>query len=124
MPPRSPSTSARLIRWRLLVAGYIIACGLVDGLPSYGPPFFRYTGSDPSLRVWNLGWPLALGIFDPMSGLHLGPFLYVILPVQAMVAVFIGIVIALWNRHNPAASGNGASPLLSHVGRPRRAVPE
>lgn len=37
---------------------------VIDAFPVYGPPFFRYTGSDPKHLVWNLGWPLPWVIYD------------------------------------------------------------
>lgn len=38
--------------------------GIIDFFPWHGPPAFRYTGSDPSHHVWNLGWPIPWIIYD------------------------------------------------------------
>jgi hypothetical protein len=97
MPKDGPGRSARL---RLLAAAYIVSCIVTDLFPTYGPPFFRYTGADPSFHVWNLGWPLALAIYDTRSGLHLGLFLYLVLPVQMMIALLATVAVAIRNKHN------------------------
>jgi hypothetical protein len=51
---------------------------LLAFMPHWGPPHFRYTGSDPGHHVWNLGWPLATCIYDSVHSPHLfaGPFAY------------------------------------------------
>ena len=64
---------------------YLISCAVVDLLPRFGAPYFRYTGSDPAIHVWNLGWPLAVAIFDPRSGFHIGPFAIPVLGIQLFV---------------------------------------
>ena len=66
--------------WKAAVAVFVLTCLIVDVFPHHGVPHFRDTGSDPAYPVWNLGWPLALFIYDPGNGLHVGPFAYVVLP--------------------------------------------
>ena len=72
---------------------YVVGCLVIDFLPSYGTPHFRYTGSDPQISVWNLGWPLAEFIYDSRSGLHWAPTAGPLLAAQ--IAVLI-IGIAAW----------------------------
>jgi hypothetical protein len=72
-------------RTKVAVASYVLACLLLDVLPRFGPPEFRYTGSDPTVPVWNLGWPLALTIYDARSGLHVGPDVYLVPLAQFLV---------------------------------------
>jgi hypothetical protein len=55
------------LRWLLIHLSFFV---LVDFMPSFGPPFFRYTGSNPCKHVWNFGWPFAFIIYDHESGFH------------------------------------------------------
>jgi hypothetical protein len=77
IPPMSASKRAL---WK--PAAYIIACIAMDVFPKYGPPTFRYNGSDPEFNVWNLGWPLPNFIYDPRSGFHIGPSAYPVILAQ------------------------------------------
>ncbi|WP_294223555.1 hypothetical protein, partial [Prosthecobacter sp.] len=52
------------------LALFILAVLVFDFLPSFGPPFFRYTGSDPKHLVWNLGWPIPWIIYDSVNPPH------------------------------------------------------
>ena len=65
-------------------------------------PHFRYTGVDPSVHVWNLGWPLATMIWDHRSGLHVGPFAYLLIPGLFVVGltVFAFAWFLAWRRAN------------------------
>jgi len=90
---------------------FVFACAVIDLLPRHGPPDFRYTGSDPAHEVWNLGWPVALAIYDSQSGLHLGPFVYVVVPVQALLVSLIAVVLIFRNRHIKALQRGVASAL-------------
>jgi len=105
-----PSSNHHRIRWQYVVGVLIVVCALVDLFPRHGAPWFRYTGSDPAVEVWNLGWPLVLLIFDPRSGLHIGPFFYVVVPFQLVVISVIGVVFAFWTRHNKALQATAAAP--------------
>ena len=88
-------------RWRLACVAYVVCCALVDLFPWFGGPFFRYMGSDPSVHVWNLGWPLALFIFDSRSGLHVGPFVGPMFGLQVVVFGLIARVYVMTRaRHN------------------------
>ncbi|WP_395732232.1 hypothetical protein [Prosthecobacter sp.] len=40
---------------------------VIDAFPNHGPPFFRYTGSDPAHIVWNFGWPIPWLIYDEIN---------------------------------------------------------
>ena len=60
--------------------------------PRYGAPDFRYTGSDPSRHVWNVGWPVAVVIHDPDAGLHVGPLALVVGAVLAMGVVILAML--------------------------------
>jgi hypothetical protein len=51
-------------------------------MPHHGAPNFRYTGSDPSQAVWNFGWPIASVIYDSQNGLHFGPIILLVIPLQ------------------------------------------
>ncbi|QDT51133.1 hypothetical protein Pan258_52160 [Symmachiella dynata] len=82
----------------LLSVGFAIL--LISVFPTFGPPNFRYTGSDPNRFVWNLGWPLATCIYDADAP----PFFFVG-PFAAYVCAFAvsaGLVLAyammfVWN---------------------------
>lgn len=90
-----PSNNQQQMPWRRVVGIPILACALADFFPTYGPPWFRYTGSDPAIEVWNLGWPLVLMIYDPRSGIHIFPFLNVVVLAHVAVISFIGLTVAL-----------------------------
>jgi hypothetical protein len=89
--PRPP----RRVLWFATIGLYFVACLAMDLLPRHGPPDFRYTGSDPAVAVWNLGWPLAEFIYDPRTGLHIGPTAVPLLVLQVVVLVF-GVAVALF----------------------------
>ena len=75
---------------------YVVACIVLDLIPNYGPPNFRYTGSDPSQNVWNFGWPLVSMIYDPHHGIQFGPLTAILVVLQVIGALMIctsGIVI-------------------------------
>ena len=82
-----------------LAAALIIACAVMDLAPRHGPPEFRYSGSDPVSSVWNLGWPVALAIYDSRSGFHVGPFCYAVVPFQVAIVSAIA-ALSLWHRRN------------------------
>lgn len=110
MPMRDKPGGQARFWWRIAI-GCLIAFAVVDLFPRHGPPDFRYTGSDPSYHVWNLGWPLALTIYDSRSGIHIGPFLYVVVPFQAVVVSLIAAAAFLIRkRHNPALQATAAPP--------------
>lgn len=96
-------------RWSKLAAiAFVVVCLVVDFVPRHTLPDFRYTGSDPSVPVWNLGWPLALFIYDPKHGFQVGPFAYLMLPFQLGVLVVGLIVLAVVRRlHNQAMQRTG-----------------
>ena len=71
---------------------YVGACLFFDFLPRQGPPWFRYAGSDPSVPVFNLGWPLVTAIYHPGPGFFLGPLAW---PVFATQAVLYAVATAL-----------------------------
>lgn len=105
MPTREHSG----VSWRRVAFALIIICIIADIFPRHGAPDFRYTGSDPAVDVWNLGWPLVLSIFDPRSGIHVGPFFYVVIPFQIAVISLVGLVFAFWTRHNKTLNITAAS---------------
>ena len=47
----------------LLFCAFVV----IDAFPTYGPPFFRYTGSTPKHLVWNFGWPIPWAIYDAIN---------------------------------------------------------
>jgi hypothetical protein len=51
---------------------------------------------------------MVLWIFDPRSGLHIGPLFYVVVPFQLLVVSIIGVVFAFWNRHNQSLQATAA----------------
>lgn len=65
----------------------------IDFFPTWGPPEFRYTGSDPSRNVWNIGYPLALMIYDSKvtPSFVFGPFAVLVLPVQIFIVALIAV---------------------------------
>lgn len=58
---------------------------VVSLFPTFGAPHFRYTGSDPNRDVWNLGFPLAVVIYDPAMPPHVfyGPEAFVVVMIFA-----------------------------------------
>lgn len=104
-------------RRTLPVALYALACFSIDVVPRSGPPAFRYTGSDPAERVWNLGWPLTLAILDPRDGLHVGPSAFLVLPAQ--VLILATAIASAWvisraqgrpDARHPACDGSAPGP--------------
>jgi len=77
-----------------LVALFVAACLVADLFPWRGPPDFRYTGSDPTISVWNLGWPLATAIYDSRNGFHVGPWAYIAGAAQLSLFAIIGLALA------------------------------
>jgi hypothetical protein len=82
-------------RWAVFLAAYVTVCLIIDFYPIYGRPHFRYTGSDPSKAVWNIGWPLATMIFDDSSDIHVGPFAYVLFPMELIILALTFAIITL-----------------------------
>ena len=109
-----PSTSSNPPRrwWKLIAVAFVLICLAVDFLPRHAAPDFRYTGSDPTIPVWNLGWPLALFIHDPNHGFQVGPFAYLMLPFQFVVlAIGLIIVAAVRRLHNRPMQRTGREVL-------------
>jgi hypothetical protein len=103
MKPSNSPDNLRLY-WKAAAIFLVLACLVVDVFPQHGTPHFRYTGSDPAHAVWNIGWPIALFIYDPRSGLHVGPMAYVMLPFQLLlVAVILVVTRRAKNIPNPGA---------------------
>ena len=84
---------------------------LVDLLPTFGAPFFRYTGSDPSLAVWNFGWPLAELIYDRRSGFHIAPFMSLVLCLEVIGLFSVGYLSRTARKEVVEAKLLGASKL-------------
>ncbi len=99
-------------RTKLLVAAYLLACLVLDVFPRFGPPQFRYTGSDPAVSVWNLGWPMALGIHDARSGFHAGPSMYLVPPAQVFLLLLAFAIAAVvrWAEQTAKPSWGGPVP--------------
>ncbi len=99
-------------RWAILLAAYVTICLVIDFCPTYGRPHFRYTGSDPSIEVWNIGWPIATMIYDYSSGIHVGPFAYVLFPLELIILAFsyaLIMLLRLLRKHSPGHSANIAT---------------
>ena len=83
------------MRWlrpgRLVIYAAIVFL-IVDFLPEIRPPDFRYNGSDPERPVYNIGWPVALVIYDPLHGLNIGPWLFIELPPQVCILLLLHAV--------------------------------
>ncbi len=84
------------MRWfvSLLIAAILV----LDFFPHHGPPHFRYTGSDPGRHVFNIGWPMALFIYDPQTGVHVGPFAYALIPGQVVVLAIVVVALVITRR--------------------------
>ena len=80
-------------RWRRWVV-CLVLLAVIDLFPVFGPPWFRYTGADLAVHVWNLGWPMPTMIYDSRSGLHTHPLGILLIGLQ----VFIAIVVILRKR--------------------------
>jgi hypothetical protein len=78
------------MRWTLLASISAVALPLSNFFPHAGRPHFQYIGSDPNIGVVNLGWPLATGIYDSRSELHVGPLARVGWPLQIVAFVAVG----------------------------------
>lgn len=82
-------------RVHIISAVVAIVLLVVLFLPWYGAPFFRYTGSDPERFVWNIGWPLAHFIYDPLHGLQVFPFWWVEAAIEVFVVSILFVVTLL-----------------------------
>ena len=92
----------KLLFWLFI---YILFCLLIDLFPNFGLPNFRYTGSNPTVHVWNFGWPLASFLYDPESGLHVSPVGVLVVIAQLFVLAVLTAIMAairkMWlNRAN------------------------
>ena len=94
---KSENGLLRVVFNRFLLA-YGLFILLADFLPRYGPPSFRYTGSNPATAVWNFGWPAAIFIRDPWLGWHSAPGVELIIVAQLAIAVTF-ILSQLMARH-------------------------
>ena len=70
---------------------------IIDLFPTYGAPDFRYTGSSPQHLIYNLGLPYALFIIDFKHSqfIFIGPFAYIILPVQISIIGLLALFHAI-----------------------------
>lgn len=96
-------------RWVIFLAAYVTVCLVIDFYPIYGRPNFRYTGSDPSIEVWNIGWPLSTMIYDDSSGIHISPFAYVLFLLELTILALSYALIMLLRlllKHFPGQSAN------------------
>lgn len=97
--PYSPSGDSGLtagnratsVRLKWIGAVFAVLCLLHNVFPWFGPPQFRYTGSDPERSVWNFGWPLATAIHDAQFGFHFAPGGPLLLFIE--VGVFSAVMI-------------------------------
>jgi hypothetical protein len=76
-----------------MIVGHLFLSAFVDLWPHFGPPHFRYTGSDLARAVWNFGWPIASYIYDAQTGLEVGPVAWVAGPLQVLI---LGAMLAAW----------------------------
>jgi hypothetical protein len=88
-------------QWRIL--GVVCATLLALALrPRYGPPDFRYTGSDPDRHVWNFGWPMSTCIVDALvrPQAFFSPTAYVYAAIScAVIFVCVGcclVMLVVW----------------------------
>lgn len=90
----------------LILLATIVVFLAVGFLPTFGPPRFRYTGSDPVHHVWNLGWPVATCIVDADTAPYffIGPFAY--LWLVALVGSLLTLTVSMvgWNHRASLAS--------------------
>ena len=80
-----------------LLTGLSLLLCVAMAVPRHGPPSFRYTGVDPTFHVWNFGWPRVVFIYDARSGIHVGPFAYIVVPPLAL-ALLGGVALSWWLR--------------------------
>jgi hypothetical protein len=75
------------IAYRVALISIALGFVWVDFYPRFGPPDFRYTGSDPAHHVFNLGWKLALFIYDSNQDapLQWGPLTEYVLAFELLV---------------------------------------
>lgn len=82
-------------RFLISLGVYLSLCLTVNFFPNFGPPQFRYTGSDPIVHVWNLGWPLATAIYDLKNGLNIGPLFYILISSQLLFFIMASAMLFL-----------------------------
>lgn len=100
-------------RTKVIGASYLLICLTLDFSPRFGPPAFRYTGSDPTVPVWNLGWPLALVIYDPRNGLQVGPSVYLVPPAQLLILLGAMALVAVLRWAMGTASHRGIAGFIT-----------
>jgi len=94
----------------IVLGGTLALFLLMDLFPKRGPADWRYTGSDPARTVLNLGYPLAVVIYDKTQSppVIFTPLAQLLLPAQFLT---IGLVVfapnlARWGKkwmgRNPA----------------------
>lgn len=92
-----------LTKWqRLLVFGVLIFMLAFLIGPNYGPPNFRYTGSDPENHVWNFGWPVSTFILDSNSSSNVivYPFWFLIVSLALCFVSCLYVFLILWNNRS------------------------
>ncbi len=85
---------------RLAIIGIAILFVVLNSIPRRGQAHFRYTGVDPTREVLNLGYPLALFIYDGQTRPALKASLssYLVLPLQALVLLGLAAGPGIWAR--------------------------
>ncbi len=85
----------------------ILIFGIIDFFPTYGPPFFRYTSSDPKNLVWNFGWPIPWFIYDEINPPHwfdwLGSWICALFCAQGVVIAVCLILLRMIRKKIPSA---------------------
>ncbi len=84
---------------KILLLSVGITLLLISVFPTFGPPHFRFTGSDPNRFVWNLGWPLATCIYDAGAPpfFFVDPFAYVCAFAASTGLVSAYAMMFVWN---------------------------
>ncbi|MGB4929496.1 MAG: hypothetical protein WBP43_05975 [Chitinophagales bacterium] len=88
------------LKWLIIFLAIIFA--IIDFYPEFNVPQFRYTGSDPNHFVWNIGYPLALFIFDNENSpfIFAGPVFFIALPIQILIIMAVHFARILIKKNN------------------------
>ncbi|QDV75694.1 hypothetical protein [Botrimarina mediterranea] len=98
--PTQPQITALTKRQFFFHGLHLLLLVIATVWPTWGPPQFRYTGSNPDRPVWNFGYPVSAFIFDEevLPAWHMGPLTrtwLIVMPIWVVGVLSANIV---WNQ--------------------------